>query len=46
MSNLAIAFPEKTVKERAKIARGFYRLFTDTMVETIKLISISRKKAG
>ena len=43
MSNLDIAFPEKTVKERAKIARGFYRLFTDTMVETIKLISISKK---
>ena len=43
LSNLAIAFPEKTEKERRKIARDFYRLFTDTMVETIKLISISKK---
>jgi len=43
LSNLAIAFPEKTEKERRKIARNFYRLFTDTMVETIKLISLSKK---
>jgi KDO2-lipid IV(A) lauroyltransferase len=43
LSNLAIAFPEKTEKERKKIAWDFYRLFTDTMVETIKLISLSKK---
>jgi KDO2-lipid IV(A) lauroyltransferase len=43
LSNLAIAFPEKTENERKKIARDFYRLFTDTMVETIKLISLSKK---
>lgn len=43
LSNLAIAFPEKSDKERRKIARDFYRLFTDTMVETIKLISMSKK---
>ena len=43
LSNLAIAFPEKTEKERKKIARDFYRLFTDTMIETLKLISLSKK---
>src|SRR5215203_5768158 len=39
MENLAIAFPEKTGKERKEIARRFYRNFTDTFIETIKLIS-------
>jgi KDO2-lipid IV(A) lauroyltransferase len=43
MSNLAIAFPEKSDAERKKIAKDFYRQFTDTIVETIKLISISKK---
>ena len=39
MQNLAIAFPEKTEAERLKIAAKFYRHFTDTFIETIKLIS-------
>lgn len=39
MSNLAIAFPEKTATERKKIAKQFYRNFTDAMLESIKLIS-------
>lgn len=43
-SNLKIAFPEKTEKERKKIAKEFYLNFTDTFVETIKMISISRKE--
>ena len=43
-SNLLIAFPEKTDKEREKIAKQFYLNFTDTIVETIKMISISRKE--
>lgn len=38
-SNLAIAFPEKTISERQKIAKQFYRNFTDSMLESIKLIS-------
>jgi len=42
MSNLAIAFPEKSIAERSKIAKGFYRLLMDTMVEAIKLISMSQ----
>lgn len=39
LSNLAIAFPEKSAQERSKIARDFYRNFTDAMLESIKLIS-------
>ncbi|MDE3124352.1 MAG: lipid A biosynthesis acyltransferase [Bacteroidota bacterium] len=42
--NLRIAFPEKSEVERKKIAKEFYRQFTDTFVETIKLISISGKE--
>lgn len=44
MSNLAIAFPEKTIEEREKIASGFYRYFIDTLIETIKLLSMSKKE--
>ncbi len=44
MSNLAIAFPEKSEEERKKIARKFYLNFTDTFIETIKMISISKKE--
>lgn len=42
--NLKIAFPEKTEAERAKIARKFYQYFTDTFIESIKCISISKKQ--
>jgi KDO2-lipid IV(A) lauroyltransferase len=41
MNNLRQAFPEKTEKERIKIARKFYFNFTDTFIETIKMISVS-----
>ncbi len=41
--NLAIAFPLKTAKERQKIANDFYQQFTDSFIETFKLISISDK---
>lgn len=41
MSNLAIAFPEKTAAERIRIAKDFYHQFVNTMVETIQLISMS-----
>ena len=43
MVNLQIAFPEKTLEERKQIAKQFYRNFTDTFMEIIKLISISDK---
>jgi KDO2-lipid IV(A) lauroyltransferase len=43
-NNLLIAFPEKTEEERKKIAKQFYLNFTDTVIESIKMISISRKE--
>jgi Kdo2-lipid IVA lauroyltransferase/acyltransferase len=43
MSNLKIAFPEKTEKERTIIAKKFYHNFIDMFVETIKMISASKK---
>jgi KDO2-lipid IV(A) lauroyltransferase len=44
MSNLAIAFPDKSDEERKKIAKKFYRYFTDTFLESVKFISISKKQ--
>ena len=44
MDNLAVAFPEKTISERRKIAKGFYRNFCDYIIESIKLISMSDKE--
>jgi KDO2-lipid IV(A) lauroyltransferase len=44
MKNLLIAFPEKTEKERKRIARDFYHRLIDTFIEVIKLISISEKQ--
>ncbi|MFI5187168.1 MAG: lysophospholipid acyltransferase family protein [Chitinophagales bacterium] len=43
MKNLRHAFPQKTEKELKKIARRFYRNFMDNWIETIKLLSISKK---
>ncbi|CAN5897019.1 lipid A biosynthesis protein [soil metagenome] len=43
-ANLAIAFPEKTMKERKKIARQFYSNLIDTFLETVKMLSISEKE--
>ena len=42
-NNLRIAFPEKTEKERLLIAKKFYHNLVDTIVETIKMISVSEK---
>jgi Kdo2-lipid IVA lauroyltransferase/acyltransferase len=41
MSNLDIAFPEKTREEKITIAKKFYRNFIDNFIEAIKLISAS-----
>lgn len=41
MGNLAIAFPEKTIEERTRIAKDFYHNFVDTFIETLKFISWS-----
>lgn len=43
MDNLATAFPDKSVAERAAIAKKFYKNLADTFLETIKLLSISGK---
>jgi len=39
MSNLAIAFPDKTEGERERIAKKFYHNFIDSFIEVIKLVS-------
>ena len=44
MFNLSIAFPEKTESERIRIAKDFYHNFVDTIVETIKMISVSNNE--
>lgn len=41
--NLFRAFPEKSAKERRRIAKRFYRNFTDNWIEAIKLLSVSEK---
>ena len=43
LSNLAIAFPELSAADRLRIARRFYRNFTDNFIETIKLLSASER---
>lgn len=42
--NLKFAFPEKSKKERKRIRNRFYRNFTDSFAETIKLLTISPKE--
>lgn len=44
MGNLEIAFPEKSLEERKKIAKEFYLNFTDTFIETVKMLSIGPKE--
>jgi KDO2-lipid IV(A) lauroyltransferase len=39
MKNLSLAFPEKTEKERRRIAKDFYHQLIDTFIETIKFFS-------
>ena len=43
MKNLLIAFPEKTEKERRRIAKKFYHNFIDMSIETLKMLSVSEK---
>jgi len=40
MENLRRSFPEKTERERRKIARKFYRFFCDLFIETLKAVNI------
>jgi KDO2-lipid IV(A) lauroyltransferase len=44
MDNLAIAFPEKSEKEKIVIMKEFYKNFIDNFIETIKLFSMSAKE--
>lgn len=44
MNNLAIAFPEKNIREKKQIAKQFYKNLVDNFIETIKLLSISKKQ--
>src|SRR4051794_36994082 len=43
MQNLDIAFPKKSLQEKEAIAKQFYKNFTDTFIETIKLISAGER---
>jgi Kdo2-lipid IVA lauroyltransferase/acyltransferase len=43
MKNLEIAFPEKSNAERVTIAKTFYHNLLDSFIETIKLVSASRR---
>jgi KDO2-lipid IV(A) lauroyltransferase len=45
LQNLAIAFPTRSDKEINRIARDFYLRFTDTFLESIKMLSLSNKQA-
>lgn len=42
--NLTLAFPEKSLEERAAIEREFYRHMCDVFLEMIKTITISEKE--
>lgn len=44
LSNLEIAFPEKTLAEREQICHKFYYLLTDNFIETIKLFTLPRRR--
>jgi KDO2-lipid IV(A) lauroyltransferase len=42
--NLANSFPEKSVIERAAIEKKYFRYLADLIVETVKMISISKEE--
>lgn len=42
--NLTESFPEKSEEELRRIERGFYHFFCDYLVETVKLMTISREE--
>jgi KDO2-lipid IV(A) lauroyltransferase len=41
--NINHAFPEKTIAEKQKIVRDFYKSFCDQWIETVKLLSMSKR---
>jgi KDO2-lipid IV(A) lauroyltransferase len=44
LDNLRNAFPELSDKEIQRIAKRFYLNFTDTFIETIKMLSMSKRQ--
>lgn len=44
LANLRQAFPEKSSEEITLLAKKYYRNLTDMMVETIKLLTMSKKQ--
>ncbi|WP_339658749.1 lipid A biosynthesis acyltransferase [uncultured Polaribacter sp.] len=44
LENLKLAFPEKSEEERIKIAKGFFKHFTDLVMESVKSFTISEKE--
>ncbi len=44
IKNLKMCFPEKNDKEINKICRDYYLFFTDLIVETLKMLTISAKE--
>lgn len=43
-TNLEKAFPEKSIQERKKISKAFYRYLADLMVEIVKLKRLTRQQ--
>ena len=46
MKNIRNSFPEKSNVEQKKIARGFYMHFSDLMLESLKIFTISKKQVN
>jgi len=44
MENLGRAFPDKTLKERKKLAKEFYRFLVQNFLEAFKMFSISERE--
>jgi Kdo2-lipid IVA lauroyltransferase/acyltransferase len=42
LQNLTIAFPQKSLEEKVRTSKRFYKNFCDTFIETIKLLSASK----
>ena len=42
--NLTTSFPEKTEEELRRIERGFYHSFCDYVVETVKMMTMSKRE--
>lgn len=43
-NNLAIAFPEMSMNEKKSVAKKFYHQLSDTFLETLKLLTVSKEE--